>query len=100
MKIYVNIEFLNDKDKSVDLPKFYPLESKTPWDTVEIHPIIEIEKGAFEFIQEGKESFWSVYLHQINGGLKCIADVSSKLEAELLAALIEHCSNTRIHSSF
>lgn len=99
MKIYVNIEFLDEQDKSIKFPDFFPAEAQTPWDTVEIHPIIEIDKGVCEVIQEGKESFWSVYLHQIDGGLKCVADVSSKLEAESLADLIEQCSNTRIHST-
>lgn len=98
MKIYVNIEFLDELDKSFDFPDFFAAEAKTPWDNVEIHPLVEIEKGVCEVIQEGKESFWSVYLHQVDGGLKCVAEVSSKLEAERLAALIEQCSNTRIHS--
>lgn len=99
MKIYVTIEFIGEKASTISFPDFYPKEAKTPWNDIEIHPIIEIEKGICEVIQDGKESFWSVYLHQLDGGLKCIADVESKIEAESLAELIHQCSNTRIHSS-
>lgn len=62
MKIYVNIEFLNDNDKLIDFLDFFPQEVKTPWDEVEIHPIIEIENVICEVIQEGKESF-GVYIY-------------------------------------
>lgn len=99
MKIYVSIELMSDVDDSMELPEFYPNQAMTPWNDIEVHPIIEIEKGVCEVIQEGMESFWSVYLHQLGGGVKCIADVRSKIEAEMLAELIHNCSNTRIHSS-
>lgn len=39
----------------------FPLAAITPWDTVEIHPIVKMENGDFEVVQEGKESFWSVF---------------------------------------
>ena len=99
MKIYVTIEFIGEKKDSIGFPKFYPDQTKTPWNDIELHPIVEIERGVFEVIQQGKESFWGIYLHQLDGGLKCIADVKSKIEAELLAELLHNCSNTRIHST-
>jgi len=100
MKVYLCIEFIDENNKPTDIPDFFPFAAKTPWDAAEILPITEIENGVCEVTQEGNESFWSVYLHQIDGCLKCVADVNSRVEAELLADLIEQCSNTKIHSSF
>ncbi|GEM_PF-2241876 len=97
MKIYVSIEFVEEEIESFDLPEFYLNEALTPWDKIEIHPIVEIESGVCEIIYEEKESFWGVYLHQIEGGLKCVADVKSKIEADMLAELIFRCSNSRVH---
>ncbi len=51
--------------------KFIPEEAKSKWDAIEIHPIFEDEYGYCEVTSEGQESFWSVYLHQTNGGLRC-----------------------------
>ncbi len=90
---------MSNADDSIEFPEFYPNQALSPWNDIEVHPIIELEEGVCEVIQEGKESFWSVYLHQLDGGIKCIADVKSKIEAEILAELIHNCSNTRIHSS-
>lgn len=98
MKIYVRINFPNEKDRPNDFPVFFPEATNTPWDAVEIHLILEVEKGVCEVVAEGEESFWSVYLQQIDGGVKCVADVSTKVDAELLADIIEQCSNTRIHT--
>jgi len=58
--------------------QFIPEEAKSNWDAFEIHPIVEDENGFCEVTSEGNESFWSIYLHQVNGGLKCIADLPTK----------------------
>jgi hypothetical protein len=72
------------KDKLV----FIPEEAQTAWDDVEIQPVSEDEQGNCDVCNEGEETFWSVYLHQVEGGVKCIADLPTKALAEQLAALI------------
>jgi uncharacterized membrane protein len=35
---------------------------------------------------KGRETFWSVYAHQTEGGVDCIADLRTEKEAEAFAA--------------
>ena len=81
-----------------DVPKFVPDAAKSHWDYIEIHPVREVENGIYETTDEGYEDFWSVYLHQLNGGIKCVADLNSKIEAIKLAELFENASNYRVYS--
>lgn len=97
MKVRVRIDIVNDKNPCSSILNFYPEEAITPWDEIEISPVTEYD-GVCEVTEEGKESFWSVYLHQIGGGVKCIADLPYKKQALFLAKLISNCANTRIHS--
>lgn len=66
------------------------------WDEAEYHPVREIEPLVFEQCREGREDFWSVYVHLITGGLMCVADVETKEQAASLASLLEICSDNRV----
>lgn len=64
-----------------EILQFIPEEANSRWDAIEIHPVVEEENGFCEVVDEGEESFWSVYLHQVNGGVRCIADLPTKNDA-------------------
>ena len=98
MEIIIKIGFKRDIQRAKDIPCFIPEEAESYWDDIEIHPVKEIESGICETIEEGNEDFWSVYLHQLNGGLKCIADLSTKKNAKKLAELIWNAANYRVYS--
>lgn len=84
------------KKNSLQYLKFIPEDVETKWDEIEINPIIENENGYCEVVNEGKETFWSVYLHQLNGGVKCIADLPTKEDALKFSQLINSLTKTRI----
>lgn len=67
-----------------------PQSGASYWDEIEIQPVKELGNGVCETVNEGDEDFWSVYLHQLNGGVKCVADLKSKQQAKKLAELIEN----------
>ena len=79
--------------------KFIPEEAETNWDEIEINPIVEDENGYCEVVDEGEELFWSVYLHQLNGGVKCIADLPTKEDALKFSQLINSLFKTRMRYS-
>jgi hypothetical protein len=66
------------KKNSLQYLKFIPEEAESKWDEIEINPIVEDENGYCDVVNEGEELFWSVYLHQLNGGVNCIADLPQK----------------------
>ena len=68
---------------------FIPEQAATPWDDVEVHPVHMDEQNNCDVCEEGQETFWSVYLHQKEGGVNCIADLPTKEMAYKLASLIE-----------
>lgn len=76
--------------------KFIPEEAQTGWDEIEVYSVFENKNGFCEVVEEGQESFWSVYLHQLNGGVKCIADLPTKYDAIKLANLLELLTATRV----
>ena len=98
MEIHIKIEFVDTKELSKNLPDFIPGAAKSYWDAIEFYPVKEIEKGIYETVEEGEETFWSIYLHQLNGGLTCIADLKTKLEALQLVELIDNLANYRVYS--
>lgn len=89
------------KRKPVKVLQFIPEEAKSKWDDIEIHPVVEDENGFCEVIDEGEESFWSVYLHQVNGGVRCIADLPTKNDAlkfkQLLIEVIKTGKQNSLH---
>lgn len=71
--------------------KLYPSAIPDKWDNIEIQPINEDEDGNCEPVlnNESDIHFYSVYLHDVNGGFMCIADCTSKSEANVLSDLIK-----------
>jgi hypothetical protein len=98
MELHIKIEVIKTNETMKKLPQFIPEEAESYWDAIEIHPVKEIEKGIYETVEEEEGIFWSVYLHQLNGGLKCIADVKTKIEAMNFAELIENSANYKVYS--
>lgn len=72
---------------------FVPAAAKEPWDCIEIEaihddgtdacPVDHLENGDYPV------SYHSVYLHQKDGGVNCIADVPTEEDAIKLRELIE-----------
>jgi len=98
MNITVKIEVDGERQLCRGIPEFIPEAAESYWDDIELHAVKEIKKGVCETTEEGDEDFWSVYFHQINGGLKCVADLNTKEEAKKLAQLLENASNYRVYS--
>jgi len=99
MKFSFKLKRKLSKKNSLQYLKFIPEEAETKWDEIEINPIVEDENGFCEVVNEGEELFWSVYLHQLNGGVKCIADLPTKEDALKLSQLINSLTKTRIRYS-
>lgn len=72
-----------------ELRRFFPKSAEGKWDSVEINPVFDDGKMSIDVVDEGNETYWSVYLHQIEGGVQCIADVDTKEQAFALKDLIE-----------
>ena len=98
MEIILKIEVDGIRKLNRNFPEFIPESANSYWNNIEILPMKELENGICEEVVESKEDFWSVYLHQLNGGLECIADLKTKQEAEKLAKLIENAANYRVYS--
>jgi hypothetical protein len=79
--------------------EFIPEAAKTKWDAVEVHPVWQDENGNCDVVDEGNETFWSVYLHQVQGGVLCVADLPTKELALKLAELIENCANAKLNAT-
>lgn len=71
---------------------FIPEALNGAWDAVEVWPVRE-EDGACETCEEGEEHFWSVYVHRVEGGVSCVADLPDKAAAYALAELIERAGS-------
>ena len=82
--------------KAKNILNFSPVLAEMQWDEIEVHPVMVInpeeDESICEICDEGKEDFWSVYLHDIEGGVVCIADVEDKTQANNLAQLIRNCA--------
>jgi hypothetical protein len=98
MKIILKIKVDGMMQNSTNLPEFIPENAEFYWEDIEILPIKELKNGVCEEVKEGEEDFWSVYLHQLNGGLECVADLRTKEEAQKLTKLIENAANYRVYS--
>lgn len=101
VKLYFECKQKTPKRKTKNTLIFIPEEAKSNWDAIEIHPIVEDENGFCEVVDEGEESFWSVYLHQTGGGLRCIADLPTKDDAikfeQLLIEIIKSKKQNTLH---
>lgn len=78
--------------------EFTPKAAEGHWDATEVDPVRQVMVDgkviACEVCNEGEEEFWSVYLHQREGGVQCVADVPTKKQAEDLAELIESAAES------
>ena len=75
---------------------FVPDAALSTWDDIEIQPVFCNDNGNCEVCDEGQESFWSVYLHQVGGGVQCVADLPTQELAEKLASLLKNASDYRL----
>jgi hypothetical protein len=98
MKIKIHIKYNSNSKKKAgaDIIKFIPEEAKVKWDDIEIHPVFQDLEGYCDVVEEGKETFWSIYIHQVQGGARCIADVPTKQDALKFAELINMLTITRL----
>lgn len=71
-----------------------PDAAKGAWDEIEIEPVRCSPQGNCEPTDEGNEDFWSVYLHQKEGGVACIADLPTKELAISLRDLISNAAGS------
>ncbi len=96
MKFRFKLKLKPKKKESISVLKFIPEEAESNWNDIEIHPVFEDENGFCDVVNEGKETFWSVYLHQLNGGLKCVADLPTKDNAFKFAQLLNSITKSRL----
>ncbi len=59
----------------------------------EVHPIWEDKDGNCDVVDEGKEHYFSVYVHFLEGGVSCIADCEKKEDAVALADMIKQVAS-------
>ncbi len=83
----------------------HKLKQPTRYDNVEVQPVVAIDLAgkvieprsanqtilAFEQCEESDPNIyqWSIYLHNVNGGLSCIADCPTKLIAETISEILK-----------
>lgn len=68
---------------------FIPDAAKGKWDDIEIMPVFEDNNGNCEPCEPEQANFYSVYLHQVTGGVQCIADLPTEKEANEFAKLLK-----------
>lgn len=90
--------FAKEQLQLVSKISFVPEAAKGEWDNIEVSPVKYVESGLdgdeiirdVEVCEEGEEDMWSVYLHQKEGGVQCIADLPTKELAMSLRELLEN----------
>lgn len=85
-------DFIHQNLPSVNKLSFdYPEGAKALWDNIEIFGCKE-DTGGSTYPVDGDElpDFWTVYLHQVEGGIMAVADLPTKDHAEALAELIHN----------
>jgi len=87
MALIVRIEF----NSLIDISK---------WDAVEVHPVWEDELGNGDVVDEGQETYWGVYVHLVDGGIQCIAEMPTKELANDLEELIEKLAKTFVDNKY
>jgi len=69
---------------------FIPNAAVDRWNNIEIEGIKCDGQGNCEPVYNEPPDFYSVYLHQVEGGVQCIADVPTEQQAYDLANLIQN----------
>ena len=59
------------------------------FDKIEVWPVADLGDGQCETCEPEHADFYSVYVHLVEGGIQCIADLPTKKLADSLANLIE-----------
>ena len=71
--------------------QFYSKDIPDKWDNIEIEKCKLIQnKYAEPVYGNEKGDFYSVFLHDINGGVRCIADLPTKKDAIKLTSLLKN----------
>jgi hypothetical protein len=75
------------------LPTFSPESVPAQWDNVEIEPVVYLPlQKSYEVADitdhNHPPTHWSVYLHDVEGGVQCIADVETEQQANTLHDLL------------
>ena len=78
-----------ESKKQINTTIYPPDNVPAQWDNVEVEAIKEDEEhGCSRTFGEGNPDFYSVYLHNVEGGAICIADCETEEQANNLADLI------------
>jgi len=81
--------FTKQQLKLVNKIKFVPSPATNAWDAVEIAGIVDDGTEANRVEDENDNpDYWSVYLHQVAGGVDCVADVPTEEQAKDLKLLL------------
>ena len=78
------------KQANAIVPLFF-LPDCVTFDNIETSPIKQLE-DCCEVCDKGEEDFWSVYLHNVEGGAVCVADVATEEQANALVELLKYTS--------
>lgn len=104
-KIIEGEYFLKEDEEFEPLPppqlkelitQFYPKAAEDHWDDVEVHAVwCEDGTDTCEPCDKDEDAtFFSVYLHQLEGGIQCVADLPTREAAESLAELLRESVKT------
>ncbi len=91
------LDIINGIKQGRKVIDFVPNGALTSWDDIEVQPVKNLG-DACEVCDEHEADFWSVYLHQVQGGVQCIADLPSKELAEAFSTLLNNGSKSREQS--
>ena len=74
------------------IPAFFPKSVPEKWDNIEMNAVCYTDRDepklGVEMCDPEFADFWSVYLHDINGGVSCVADLQTREEADSLFDLL------------
>lgn len=54
------------------------------WDNIEISPVKDDGNGNVEVCEKKEATYWSLYLHDVTGGVICVSDCKTQEDAEKL----------------
>lgn len=81
---------------------FIPAAVPDQWDAIEMDGVAYLpEQDCCERVfEEGQATFYSVYLHDVNGGVQCVADLPDQKSAQNLYDLIEKAVKNKADDRF
>jgi hypothetical protein len=88
-KVTQSSEHYTTHSPSIEILK--PEAIPSQWDNTEINAIWEDDKANCDVCEdETQASFFSLYLHDVEGGIQCVADCETREAAEKLETLINN----------